>query len=96
MAHIKKIKRKLPASEAVRIIERSVRAVTDARIMARRESDDAGKHIVLYIERAFPDERLPSLVKDACTALQEHHWRLIPIKIPVGWIQVMEDFIGRD
>ena len=46
MAHITRIKRTLAASEAVRIIERSVRAVTDARIMARRESDDAGKHIV--------------------------------------------------
>ena len=96
MAHITRMKRTLAASEAVRIIERSVRAVTDARIMARRESDDAGKHIVLYIERPFPEEPLPDLVKDACTVLQEHHWRLIPVKIPVGWIQVMEDFIGRD
>ena len=49
MAHITRMKRTLAASEAVRIIERSVRAVTDARIMARRESDDGGKHIVLYL-----------------------------------------------
>ena len=96
MAHITRMKRKLPAADAIKIIESSVRAVTDAKILARRESDDAGKHIVIYIERAFPDEPLPDLVKDACTVLQEHHWRLIPVKIPVGWVQVMEEFIGRD
>lgn len=96
MAHANKMKRKMSAYEAALLIKRQVANVTDARLLARPESDDGGKHIALYIECAVPDSPLPPLVKVALEGLHEHHWRLISIKVPHGWVEVMEDFIGRD
>jgi hypothetical protein len=90
------MKRKMPAHEAALLIKRHVANVTDARLLARPESDDAGKHIVLYIECTVPDSPLPPLVKAALEGLREHDWCLVAIKVPYGWVEVMEGFLGRD
>ena len=92
MAHINRMKRTLKDEEAVKLIEKTVSAVTDARIHARAESDGGGRHITLFVERYNPDSPLDPLVKDACTALQEHYWRLVTVKVPIGMI---EDIIER-
>lgn len=89
MAHINRMKRTLKAEEAAELIEKTVSAVTDARIYARPESDDGGRHITLFIERYDPDSPLDPLVKEACTALQQHNWRLVTVKVPIGMIEVI-------
>ena len=92
MAHINRMKRTLKDEEAVKLIEKTVSAVTDARIHACVESDGGGRHITLFVERYNPDSPLDPLVKDACTALQKHNWRLITVKVPIGMI---EDIVER-
>ena len=91
MANINRMKRTLKAEEAVRLIEKTVSAVTDARIHACAESDGAGKHITLFIERYKPDSPLDPLIKEACTALQKHKWRLVTVKVPIGMIEVIAE-----
>ena len=85
------MKRTLKAEEAVRLIEKTVSAVTDARIHACAESDGAGKHITLFVERYEPDSPLDPLIKEACTALQKHKWRLVTVKVPIGMIEVIAE-----
>ena len=92
MAHINRMKRTLKDKEAVKLIEKTVSAVTDARIHARAESDGDGRHITLFVERYNPDSPLDPLVKEACTALQKHNWRLVTVKVPIGMI---EDIVER-
>ena len=92
MAHINRMKRTLKDEEAVKLIEKTVSAVTDARIHACAESDGGGKHITLFVERYKPDSPLDPLIKEACTALQEHNWRLVTVKVPIGMI---EDIVER-
>jgi len=89
MANINRMKRTLKAEEAVKLIEKTVSAVTDARIHACAESDGAGKHITLFVERYEPDSPLDPLIKEACTALQKHNWRLVTVKVPIGMIEVI-------
>jgi|TARA_R100001244_G_scaffold113319_1_gene83912 2C-methyl-D-erythritol 2,4-cyclodiphosphate synthase len=90
MAHTnKKTNQTLKAEEAVKLIEKTVSAVTDARIHACAEADGGGKHITLFVERYKPDSPLDPLIKEACTALQEHDWRLITVKVPIGTIEVI-------
>jgi 2C-methyl-D-erythritol 2,4-cyclodiphosphate synthase len=92
MAHINRMKRTLKDEAAVKLIEKTVSAVTDARIYARAESDGGGRHITLFVERYNPDSPLDPLVKEACTALQKHNWRLVTVKVPIGMI---EDIVER-
>jgi hypothetical protein len=89
MAHINRMKRKMKAQVACELIEKSVSAVTDARLLARPETDDAGSHITLFVERYDPDSPLDPLIKEACTALQQHHWRLVVVKVPIGLVEVI-------
>ena len=63
-------------------------------ILARPESDDGGVHIALYIECRVPGAPLDPLVKETLGVVREHHWRVVPIKVPWGWIEVMEEFLG--
>ncbi len=91
MAHITRMKRTMKAEDAVKLIEKTVSAVTDARIYACPETDDAGRHITLFVERYDPDAPMDPLIKDACTALQDHYWRLVVVKVPIGLIQVIKE-----
>jgi len=91
MTRINKMNRKLSAEMAAELIKKQISAVTDARIYARPESDDGGRHIVLYIEQAAPDSPLDPLVKENRSALQEYNWRLVLIKVPIGSIKVIAD-----
>ena len=81
--------RELSAEMAAELIKKQISAITDARIHARPESDDGGKHIVLYIEQHTPDSTLDPLVKENRAALQEHNWRLVTVKVPIGMIEVI-------
>ena len=91
MTRINKTNRKLSAEMAAELIKKQVSAITDARIHARSESDDGGKHIVLYIEQPAPDSPLDPLVKETRAALEAHNWRLVVIKVPIGSIKVITD-----
>ena len=89
MANVNRMKRILKAEEAAKLIEKTVSAVTDARIHACVESDGSGKHITLFVERYKPDSPLDPLVHEACTALREYNWRLVTVKVPIGTIEVI-------
>jgi hypothetical protein len=89
MANINRMNRTLKSEEAAKLIEKTVSAVTDARIHACVESDGAGKHITLFVERYKPDSPLDPLFHEACTALQEYNWRLVTVKVPIGTIEVI-------
>jgi len=89
MAQITSMKRKLAAEEAVRILKKHVAAVTDATHDARVESDDTGKHIVLYVEQYNPQDSLSPLLRDSLGVLSEYYWRLVTIKVPIGAVEII-------
>jgi hypothetical protein len=89
MAHINEMNKTITGVEAVKIVKDHVSGIIDARHLVRLESDDSGKHIVLYIERSKPGDPLPPLVKESLSVLVEHYWNLITIKVPIGMVEII-------
>jgi len=91
---INPMKQKLSSHDAAALLTEQLAQVTDARVLVRPESDDSGAHIALYIECRVPASRLPPLVQEILTTWKDHHWRLVAIKVPYGWVEVMEASVG--
>jgi hypothetical protein len=77
---------KAPEEEAKRQLEKHVRGVCDLVHTVRFESDDGGKHIVLYVEVENPADFLEPYIKDALHTTKWMGWRHMIMKCPPGSI----------
>ena len=89
MAHIFFGGEKASEEEAKRELEKHVKGVCDLIHTVRFESDDGGKHIVLYIEVEVINERLSPYIKEALHCAKWMGWRHMILKVPPGQIDAI-------
>lgn len=82
MANIFYSGEKAPEEEAKRELEKHVRGVCDLVYTVRFESDDGGKHIVLYLEVEDTSAHLPPYIKEALHCAKWMGWRHMIMKCP--------------
>ena len=74
------------ASDALR---HHVKDVCDLIYLVKFESDDGGHHLALYVEVPNPTELLEPYLREALVTSIWMGWRLIVLKVPPGYIEVL-------
>ena len=89
MAHIFFGGEKASEEEAKRELEKHVRGACDLVHAVRFESDDGGKHIVLYLEVEDTNNHLSPYIKEALHCPKWMGWRHMILKVPIGQIDAI-------
>ena len=79
---------KAPIQEVIKALRKEFKIWYPLDFVPKQATDDGGTHVVVFIEREEPNERLEGWLLEVIPSGKYMGWRLIITKTPLGYIDL--------